>query len=73
MTSSTPLPYSVSSGSSLNAFEKLQGVENYPDWCGSMETMLLTLRQWGMVDGSIVRPVPADPDNITPQETVVKT
>ena len=42
-------PYSVSNSSSLNAFEKLQGINNYADWRGNMETMLLTLRQWGMV------------------------
>ena len=44
--------------------------KNHPEWRGNMEPMLLTLRQCGMVDGSPVRPVPADPDNITPQETV---
>ncbi len=60
-------------GSSFNAFEKLLGVKNYPDWRGNMETMFLTLRQWGMVDGTIVRPVPADPENITSQETAAIT
>lgn len=33
-----------------------------------MHTVLLTLRQWGTVDGTITRPVPADASNATTSE-----
>jgi hypothetical protein len=70
MSSSTSsvLPYSVSTGSAFNAFEKLQGTKNYVDWRVNMETMLLSLQQWGLVDGSVKRPQPADTNNITSDE-----
>ena len=69
MSTTTPtLPYSVSTGSAFGAFDKLQGVKNYPHWKTNMHTVLLSLRQWGMVDGTIVRPAPAVPTNPTPDE-----
>jgi hypothetical protein len=55
----------MSMGSAFNTFEKLQGAKNYTDWCVNMETMLLSLQQWGLVDGSVKRPQPANADNIT--------
>jgi hypothetical protein len=33
-----------------------------------MHIVLLSLRQWGMVDGTTVWPVPVDKDNPTPDE-----
>ena len=69
MSTTTPtLPYSVSSGSAFGAFDKLQGIKNYANWKTNMHTVLLSLRQWGMVDGTIARPVPADRGNVTPDE-----
>src|SRR5882757_8923112 len=64
----TTLPYSVSTGSAFNAFDKLHGIKNYADWRDNMQTMLMSLRQWGLIAGSVTRPVPADATNITPQE-----
>ena len=68
MTSSL-LPYSVSTGSAYSNFEKLQGVENYVAWKSDMRTVPQALRQWGMVEGTITRPVPANANNITATET----
>ena len=33
-----------------------------------MRTVLLLLQHWGMVVGMVVQPVPADKDNVTPDE-----
>ena len=71
MTTPTPLPYSVSTGSAYNAFDKLQGVKNYADWKDNMHVMLLSLRQWGMVNGSIARPIPVDANAVTADETTL--
>src|SRR5258706_13059525 len=68
LTMSSTLPYSVSTGSAFNAFDKLHGIKNYPDWRDNMQTMLMSLRQWGLIDRSVTRPVPLAADNITPQE-----
>ena len=67
-TTTSTLPYPISSGSAFSAFDKLQGIKNHANWKTNMRTVLLSLRQWGMVDGTIVRPVPLDKDNITPDE-----
>jgi len=55
--------------SALNAFDKLQCAKNYIDWKTNMRTMLMSLRQWGMNDGSIARPVLVGADNVTADET----
>ena len=62
------LPYSVSSGSAYSIFDKLQGAKNYVAWKRNMRTMLMSLRQWGIVSGSIVAPTPVDEKNMTPAE-----
>lgn len=62
------LPYSTSSGSAYSAFDKLQGTRNYVAWKNRMRTVLLSLRQWGVVSGSIVAPTPVDEKNMTPAE-----
>src|SRR5882757_1032723 len=62
------LPYSISSGSAYSAFDKLQGTKNYIAWKNRMRTVLISLRQWGVVSGSIVTPTPADNKNPTPDE-----
>ena len=49
-TTTSTLPCSVTSGFAYNAFDKLQGVKSYADWKVSTHTMLLSLRQWGMID-----------------------
>ena len=67
-TTTSTLPYPISSGSAFSAFDKLQGIKNHANWKTNMRTVLLSLRQWGMVDGTIVRPVPLAKDNITPDE-----
>ena len=48
---SSTLPYSVSTGSAFNAFDKLHGIKNYANWRDNMQTMLVSLRQWGLIDG----------------------
>ena len=70
MTTST-LPYSISTSSAFNAFKKLQGVKNYADWKDNMHIMLLSLWQWGIVDGSIARPVPINDQAITNNKTAM--
>ena len=67
-TTTTTLPYSVSTGSAFSAFDKLQGIKNYAHWKMNMHTVLLALWQWGMVDGMIKRPDPVDKDNLMPDE-----
>ncbi len=64
----TPLPYSQSTGSAFNAYEKLHGIKNYHDWRTNMKTMLMSLRQWVLIDGTLTRPNPVDPNAPTPQE-----
>jgi hypothetical protein len=64
----TSLPYSFSSESAFNAFDKPQGAKSYVDWRTNMCTMLMSLHQWGMIEGSIVRPVPADPESVRLQQ-----
>ena len=64
------LPYSVSSSSAFSAFDKLQGIKNYVNWKTNMHTVLLSLQQWGMVDGMIAWPVLADRGNVTPDEAM---
>jgi len=68
MATTLPPPYSVSTGSSFTAFEKLQGTQNYVKWHNNMVTVLMTLRQRGVVDKSITAPAPADPSNPTAAE-----
>ena len=51
-----------------NGFNKLQGVRNYVIWKSNMRTVLLSLRQWGMVDGLVAQPVPAVVDYAMPAE-----
>ena len=68
MATTLPLPYSVSTGSSFTAFKKLQGAQNYVKWHNNMVTVLMTLRQWGVVDKSITAPAPVDPANPTAAE-----
>ena len=60
-TTAAPLPYSTSSGAAYAAFDKLQGTKNYATWKGRISTVLESLRQWGIVDGTIIAPTPADP------------
>ena len=67
-TTTTTLPYSVSTGSAFSAFDKLQGIKNCAHWKMNMHTVLLALWQWGMVDGMIKRPDPVDKDNLMPDE-----
>lgn len=62
------LPYSVSSGSAYGVFDKLQGAKNYVAWKNKMRIVLMSLRQWGVVSGSIVAPTPVDEKNMTPAE-----
>src|SRR5258706_13396333 len=64
----TPLPYSQSTGSAFNAYEKLHRIKNYHDWCTNMKTMLMSLRQWALIDGTLTRSNPVDPNAPTPQE-----
>lgn len=52
----------------FSAFDKLQGIKNYADWKDNMQTMLLSLQQWGLIDRSITHPVPVAANNVTPQE-----
>jgi hypothetical protein len=59
------LPYSVSSGSAFNTFDKLQGPENYARWKNNMRTVLMSLRQWDVVAGSVHAPIPVDMDSPT--------
>ena len=33
-----------------------------------MRTVLIALRQWGVVTGSVVAPTPADPEKLTPDK-----
>jgi hypothetical protein len=63
------LPYSVSSGSAFNAFNKLQGTKNYVTWMNNMCTVLMSLCQWDVVDGTDQAPTPADKNSPTPTET----
>ena len=65
----TSLPYSVSTGSAFNAYDKLQGSMNYVFWRTNVRTTLITLRQWGIIDGTVVAPVPQDAANPTAAET----
>jgi hypothetical protein len=71
-TSQEVLPYSVSTGSAFGAFEKLQGTKNYVTWEDNMQAVLLSLRQWGVVAGTVVRPTPVDPAHPTPDEIKAK-
>jgi hypothetical protein len=65
------LPYSVSR-SAFNEFDKLQGAENYATWKNNMRTILMSLRQWDVVAGTVQPPTPADEDNPTPAEAKAK-
>ena len=67
----TILPYSVSTGSAFSAFEKLHGIKSYHDWRDNMQTVLMSLRQWGLIVSTITRPAPLDVANITPQEAAL--
>src|SRR5258706_14038397 len=64
----TPLPYSQSTGSAFNAYKKLHGIKNYHDWRTNMKTMLMSLCQWVLIDGTLTRPNPVNPNTPTPQE-----
>lgn len=55
-TAPEPIDYLLSSGSSFSSFDKLAGHKNYLAWKDNMTTMLMSLNQWGMVSGEIVRP-----------------
>jgi hypothetical protein len=59
------LPYSVSTGSGFCAFDKLQGAKNYATWKNNMRTVLMSLRQWVVVAGTVHPPTPVDVDNPT--------
>ena len=50
-------------------YEKLHGIKNYANWHDDMQTMLVSLQQSGLIDGSVVHPVSVDVNNVTPQET----
>ena len=63
------LPFSVSSGSTFNAFDKLQGAKNYATWENNMCSVLLSLRQWDVVAGTVLSLRPADADHPTPEES----
>jgi len=63
------LPYSVSTGSAYTAFGKLQGAKNYISWKKNMRTVLLSLRQWGLITGTVEAPTPADSDDPMASET----
>ena len=62
-------PYSVSTGSAFTAFDKLQGAKNYIPWKKNMRIILQSLRQWGMITGTVKAPVPADVNAPTAEET----
>ena len=64
------LPYSVSS--TFNEFDKLQGAKNYFFWKQRMRLILLSLRQWNVVAGTIVPPTPVDAEHPTEEETKAK-
>ena len=68
MTTTAPLPYSTSSGSAFSACEKLRGASNYHEWRVSTCTLLHTLRQWDVIDGTETAPTPVDPWAPTPDE-----
>ena len=68
--STTPaLPYSVSTRSAFSAFDKLQGSKNYAQWKKNMRTVLWSLRQWDVVNSTIVTPIPANPNQPTADKT----
>ena len=62
------LPYSCSSGSAFKSYDKLLGTSNYTFWRSNVRMTLITLRQWGIIDGSVTAPVAQDPDNPTADE-----
>lgn len=64
-----PLPYSVSIGLAITAFDKLQGIKIYCTWKMNTRTILMTLRQWGVVAGTVPAPIPAYPNAPTAAET----
>ena len=64
------LPYSVSS--TFNEFNKLQGAKNYATWKGNMRILLISLRQWGVVAGTVVPSTPVDANHPTAEETKAK-
>lgn len=72
MSSSEALPYSVSDSSDFGVFAKLQGAKNYATWRKNMCAVLRSLRQWGVVEGTVVAPTPADAGNLTTEETKAK-
>jgi hypothetical protein len=46
-----------------DVFDKLQGTKNYIAWKNRIRTVLISLRQWGVVSGSIVAPTPTGGQN----------
>jgi hypothetical protein len=64
------LLYSVSS--TFNEFDKLQGAKNYTAWKRNMRTLLVPLRQWDVVTGTVVPPIPVDAEHPTAEESKAK-
>ena len=45
--------------------------DNDANWKTNMHMVLLSLQQWGMLVGTIVRPVPVDKDHVTLTNTQI--
>jgi hypothetical protein len=66
-TANEPLPYAYSTGDAFAIFAKFNG-RNYFAWRQKMITQLRALGQWEVVNGTLRAPVPAVPNNPTPDE-----